>query len=309
MQVLKRRPESSKPFKIGVVGASLPKWRPEQIPIVEAVVEGILKGEEVKPYLKGDSRVAQYWINRDNGVPNITVTTGHCPIGEEKWYNVTDNRWATPSQEIGFINFKSPLVIKGIVRDTTYVRVYNLGGVDTTTEIKTVKLGLRSEIYPAENKGWGDEPTNCPLCDVKSLIDLDMLKHHLWKRHSANLLQEGIHEYANMMEIRIQDYQYGKPLMAYVQKTKEEIKFSRNIGFRSRNIIIAKAIPETTRGFLYDIEPAGSCRSCNGTGYWWSDKESFPCGYCEGDGAYSGGYWTYKKARKLGKEVYKIVIK
>lgn len=32
------------------------------------------------------------------------------------------------------------------------------------------------------------------------------------------------------------------------------------------------------------------------------------CKFCEGDGAYSGGTWTYKYARKLGKEVHKVIM-
>jgi len=32
------------------------------------------------------------------------------------------------------------------------------------------------------------------------------------------------------------------------------------------------------------------------------------CKFCEGDNAYSGGTWILKNARKLGREVHKIII-
>jgi len=64
-------------------------------------------------------------------------------------------------------------------------------------------------------------------------------------------------------------------------------------GYRERNMLIAENCD-----VLYDIEPAYSCKYCHGQG----------CSKCEGDGAYSGGTWTYKYARKLGKEVHKVVI-
>ena len=72
-------------------------------------------------------------------------------------------------------------------------------------------------------------------------------------------------------------------------------------GYRERNMLIAENCD-----ILYDIEPRKSCRYCNGTG--WNNDLMKPCSKCEGDGAYSGGTWTYKYARKLGKEVHKVVI-
>ena len=90
-------------------------------------------------------------------------------------------------------------------------------------------------------------------------------------------------------------------------------------GYRSRNIQIAKACD-----VLYDIEPASSCKYCRGTGYLSKGvftpkhltKPYIPsvgvapiiCPKCEGDGAYSGGTWTLKYARKLGKKVHKVII-
>jgi len=83
----------------------------------------------------------------------------------------------------------------------------------------------------------------------------------------------------------------------------------RKKGYRSRNIEIAKNCD-----ILYDIEPARSCKYCGGKGK--RVPSTFPensfgektCPYCEGSGAYSGGTWTLKYAKKMGKEVYKIII-
>ena len=88
-------------------------------------------------------------------------------------------------------------------------------------------------------------------------------------------------------------------------------------GYKSRNIEIAKACD-----VLYDIEPAKSCKYCGGKGWYigmYHSRELFGqrskeivlrrvCPKCEGDGAYSGGTWTLKQARKLGKEVHKVII-
>ena len=74
-------------------------------------------------------------------------------------------------------------------------------------------------------------------------------------------------------------------------------------GYRSRNIQIVRSCD-----ILYDIEPAKSCRYCHGLGE--GDYRLFigTCPRCEGDGAYSGGTWTMKYARKLGKKNHKVVI-
>jgi len=88
-----------------------------------------------------------------------------------------------------------------------------------------------------------------------------------------------------------------------------EKQFVKLKGFRSRNIQIAEACD-----ILYDIEPSGKCRHCGGIGhiasFIFKNSQVYqkPCKYCEGDGAYSGGTWTLKHARKLGKEVHKVII-
>jgi len=82
-------------------------------------------------------------------------------------------------------------------------------------------------------------------------------------------------------------------------------------GYRSRNIQIAEACD-----ILYDIEYKGSCRHCGGRGLWLLDMKTLHefggadriCKFCKGTGNYSGGTWTINEAKRLGKEVYQIVI-
>lgn len=77
------------------------------------------------------------------------------------------------------------------------------------------------------------------------------------------------------------------------------------IGYRSRNVEIAIASK-----ILYDIEPAKSCWRCGGSGFFEGKDigQEKDCSFCEGDGAYGGGTWTLKYAKRLGKETFKIII-
>ncbi len=144
------------------------------------------------------------------------------------------------------------------------------GGVDIWAENTAEELGIKTEIYAPEVFQWNDEI--CEHCEGMG----------------RRVLGEG-------MTIGTCPNCGGK---------------GRKIGFHSRNIQIAKACD-----ILYDIEPTHSCRYCGGKGK--RVPTTFPensfgektCPFCEGDGAYSGGTWTLKYARKLGKEVHKIIIK
>ena len=89
--------------------------------------------------------------------------------------------------------------------------------------------------------------------------------------------------------------------------TSVKVKYK---GYRSRNIQIAEACD-----VLYDIEPTHSCKYCKGRGkivgggmLLGEGSSIQKCKFCEGDGAYSGGTWALKYARKLGKEVHKVII-
>jgi len=253
---------------VAIVGADSRAWRKIQDGEEKArasIVSILSKYGE--PYLKNDPEDV-FGLDYSN----VTLISGHCPVGEERWYCVDCKGWLTEAEEsllemdsMGFIN----------EHDACYpehraIRVYKDGGVDSWAEIVATELGLKKEIYPAvctSNKGNTYE-----MCKGHANSD------HFWYYH-----------------------------------------------FKPRNIQIAEAgLMKTLRGetvisgprfiepyVLYDIEPAGSCRYCGGEGVIISDKlaGAHECTKCEGDGAYSGGTWTLKYARKLGREVHKIVIR
>jgi len=85
--------------------------------------------------------------------------------------------------------------------------------------------------------------------------------------------------------------------------------------FKPRSIKMAEfGLLEKEPYILYNIVPAKSCRWCDGTGWDLKKRQeegpfSFPrCKKCGGDGAYSDGTYTYNHAKKLNREVIKIVI-
>jgi len=128
--------------------------------------------------------------------------------------------------------------------------------------------------------------------------------------------QGGVDTWAEIIatKLGIKTEIYPAPAKAWLDKrvVPAEVKFFPTStatltldGYRSRNLKIANVC-----NIIYDIEPAGSCKRCNGTGKRHFGKESMSvnCQYCEGDGSYSGGTFTYKEARKRRKEVHKVII-
>ena len=142
------------------------------------------------------------------------------------------------------------------------------GGVDIWAEEIAKELGIKTEIYEPEVNQWED-------------LKID------W--NAKNIPENHICKSCN-------------PPLYHLLK-----------GYKSRNIEIARVCD-----VLYDIEPAKSCKYCKGVGtiivFPKAQTSHEPpyikqkCKYCEGDGAYSGGTWTLKYARKLGKEVHKVII-
>ncbi len=259
-------------MKVIIVGASLPAWKEEQIPRVNEVIYTILwnaqSGALVVPriaYLDNKSYIATTFVRDIRGI--INVVSGHCPVGRKRWYNITKDRWSSIQGEM-----ESPLVMGS----TTYIRVYDQGGVNTWAEIIATRLGIKKEIYLAPAKQWNDK-----------------------------YVHEDGHTHM------------GETVVDYEVKLK---------GYRSRNIQIAESglkelvgrpmlsvkLEDSQKYALYDLEPAKSCKHCGGLGFnFIQDRESDQtkkCKFCEGDGAYSGGTWTYKWARKLGREVHKVIL-
>jgi len=112
-----------------------------------------------------------------------------------------------------------------------------------------------------------------------------------------------VHQWLDEVKNVYADGQKGlEPVIGFAAETK--------MGYKSRNEKIAK-----TCNVLWNFEPKGNCRHCKGTGEnlfarkLYPKEDPSPCTWCGGDGAYSGGTWTYNYAKRLRKEVHKVVIK
>lgn len=121
---------TQKPYKIAIVGPEEKKW-------------GIF--EDIKEKAKDLIRISLIQERAIHG-NNLVVVSGHCPVGEEHWYCITCKRWLKQEGE----TFWHP-------QGHRMVKVYDQGGVDTWVEIIAKELGIKTEIHPAETKGWEDE--------------------------------------------------------------------------------------------------------------------------------------------------------
>jgi len=172
------------------------------------------------------------------------------------------------------------------------------GGVDIWAEEIADELGIKKEIYPAEHKGWNDKiiwelekeiPKNYVVCENPLVSELKQNDLQAMKK-------DGLKPIANLgtwMDIphielmtfhQLKNLGYegvivGKQQRDFVSPIKlfEQVRIVKK-GYRSRNIQIAKACD-----VLYDIEP--------------------------GTDVSSGGTWTMRYAKKLGKKVHLVVIK
>jgi len=253
---------------------------------------------------------------------DIILVSGHCPIGQERWYCVdcaetpAFNPWSD-----------KPCELCGHHRT---LKVYDQGGVDTWAEIIATELGLKKEIYPAicaTPKYKGEYYEQC----VKRFDDY-------WKKEGfekADRGDLGSHLWEWHFKPRnIQIAEAGLEDRKFFCKECLDKKWN-SLEMMLKEHPTLKNYPElcgTIDDFvLYDIEPAGSCKHCLGLRFkipvfvdrpdvkgiempLYRDKQdayNLPekCRFCESDGAYSGGTWTLKYARKLGREVHKIIIK
>ena len=276
-------PTEKKVLRVGIVGADGKKWKGDQELRMKEYIKRLLISLSNKELIAEGLSFLQ--------VKNIP----------EEWKYMDENRspedWELWDATTKPVEFDELIIVSGhcpvgtlkwfclecntfiddekIINHTEnnslgMIRVYDQGGVDTWTEIIASRQEIKIEIYPAEVYQWEDKKTN--IMD-RELVD----------------------KYPN-------DF---------------EKQFVRLKGYKSRNIQIAEVCD-----ILIDIESARKCKYCKGTGIesvtfensgeFSSDEGTLiqnECQKCEGDGAYSGGTWTYKYARKLGKEVYKVIIK
>ena len=116
-------------MKIAIVGADLRAWAkiPDGEMKVKKRIFDILMGIPSGRWTKNNARKA--FLDEKE----ITVVSGHCSVGEERWYCVDCHVW----------KYCAPATHRRI-------KVYDQGGVDTWAEIIATELGLKKEIYPAE---------------------------------------------------------------------------------------------------------------------------------------------------------------
>jgi len=287
-------------IKIGIVGADgLNKaWTLEREEKAKTVIDHIFANAKLGNVMEftGESLdfSENYLIKSGKGFrikgtgknQQVILVSGHCPAGEERRYCVDCNSWYP---NIPNIIFESQWCVKH--QNHKQIKVYDKGGVDTWAEIIASQLGVKTEIYPAEYKGWNDwTGMQCERC---GFIDTET------------------HEEFEKLPIEQKKY-----LIKHPEKCGGRFLPFGKKGYRSRNIDIVNAIPLPPNGVLYDIEPKGSCKHCDGKGSL-SRKllptatligEKGDCYYCLGTGNYSGGTFTMNEAEKRGKEVHQIVI-
>ena len=272
MQTLQEKPRQTKILKLVIVGADGRKWNGNQ----EARMKEYI-GRQLKSLLYGKELIVgeikfkenELWDAKLKRVEfdELIVVSGHCPVGEERWFDITFNDW--------FPKYLKEAKSWAEEERHKVVKVFDEGGVDTEVEIACAKLGIKTEIYPAPAMQWEDKK------DILIELKTSPVEHFI--NGLKNI------RYSPLLNVDM---------------------IADLMGYKSRNIVTANVCD-----ILFDIEPSGKCSHCGGIGHRGvivdsnSGNEYFiKCKYCEGDGAYSGGTWTLKYARKLGKEVHKVII-
>jgi hypothetical protein len=275
VQVQLEKPKLEKPnqFKIGIVGADgLNKaWTPEREEKAKIEIRAILQTA-----IAGNIYTAQKDVQFPyKPIPDlngeIVVVSGHCPIGEERCYDLHCERFL----------FKHEVPIHQNMLHRM-IKVYDKGGVDTLVEIIASQLDVKTEIYPAEVNQWEDKTIwKCLECgeirnDGASAGAHDRLVHR-----------------GKVFETRLKGFR------------------SRNIDMVNAipnppNGVLYDIEPKGSckhcggrgeRGLIYDVPKDD----------FYVSRPKI-CSFCKGTGNYSGGTWTYRKALEMKKEAYQVII-
>jgi hypothetical protein len=139
-------------MKIAIVGAdgTNKAWTPDRIEKAKLVIRAIFHGAKYFDHLpKSDFERYLYGFIQENIEVdrNIILISGHCPVGEKRWYCLSCH---------GFINQETHNTnIRNLGHEM--IEVYDKGGIDTIAEIVASELGIQKEIYPAEVNQWEDK--------------------------------------------------------------------------------------------------------------------------------------------------------
>jgi hypothetical protein len=147
----------SEKIKIVIVGPEERKWPTEEKKErAKKIIESILHvAKDCKGLVGHEYRWTSSgfpsWFNvkpLPDKAADIEVISGHCPVGEKRFYCVDCNEWLqlgidniTPSQKT--VKYHNDCGHKVIL-------VYDQGGVDTWVEMKAAQLGIAKDIHPAE---------------------------------------------------------------------------------------------------------------------------------------------------------------
>lgn len=141
-------------MKIVIVGSDGRKFNKDQEEKAKATIYCIfarvalgkdLTKKQLKMVLEKDVTSFDY--------SNLTLVSGHCPVGKERWYCVDCESWIMGDGETaGFLK-----TCHKHLRGHRLVEVYDKGGIDTWAEIIAKKLGIETDIHPAETYQWKDK--------------------------------------------------------------------------------------------------------------------------------------------------------
>jgi len=206
------------------------------------------------------------------GKYKIVVLSGHCPVGEERYYCVDCNSWLLDGDtHLNITDFKHHRIIK----------TYDKGGVDSWVEIIATKLGIPVELHPPEVKQWNDEKYYCVACNT-SFPTFRSFQRHLNKSicKTKPKIRKGY---------RSRNLDMAKEAnIGYTIEAKGSCKYCKGTGEK----VISK-MPINSARFLRQ-----------------ESKNRFivKCYYCNGTKARSGATFVISEMLALGKEAYKIVI-
>jgi hypothetical protein len=110
-------------------------------------------------------------------IKEVTLVSGHCPVGKERPYCVYCGRFLKEWKEDVEFHKKNHKVIY----------VYDKGGVDTWAEIIATELGIQKEIHPADCTFFDNmipKPKRMTYEECKNVSHPErMAKDHFWKYH------------------------------------------------------------------------------------------------------------------------------
>jgi len=138
-------------LKTAIVGADGTKWTKEQENKAKEIIRTIFLHLKQGWLIIEWSDTLPKRRKRIATPETIVLVSGHCPVGEERWYCVDCKGWFHDADETTKVEHLTWL------NDHRMIKVYDEGGVDTWAEIIATELGIKKEIYSAEVNQWNDK--------------------------------------------------------------------------------------------------------------------------------------------------------